>query len=319
MSASVVERPTRWVTRVPLLERALLVALAGAALMAPPAGSRLAAADAKAATVRPAAKASRDHPFTNTLGMRFVPVPGVAVLFSVWETRVRDFRAFVDATGYDATGKMYAIGPEGWRIRDRTWMEPGFPQTANHPVCGVSFVDATRFCEWLTARERAAGSVGPNDRFRLPTDAEWSAAVGETRYPWGDDWPPPPMAGNYGDAESDLSPKILTYRDGYSRTAPVGVFSANRHGIHDLGGNVWEWCDTFYRREMNSTETLQQFPGLEEDGGGTRYRVLRGGSWDRVTPAFLESACRNNDEPDGRGDFLGFRVVFEPAGKTGGR
>jgi len=255
---------------------------------------------------------SRAKPFTNSLGMQWVPVLGTGLLFSVWETRVRDFRAFVEATGHDATGKMYSIGPDGWKLRGRTWKDPGFPQSPGHPVCGVSFHDAKRFCEWLTGRERAAGLIGAGDRFRLPTDAEWSAAVGDTLYPWGPEWPPPHMAGNYGDADSDLNPKIAGYRDGYSRTSPVGVFTPNRHGLYDLGGNVWEWCDTYYQKGMNTPVARQRFPGLEEDGGGTQYRVLRGGSWDRVTPIFLESACRNNDSPDGRGDFLGFRCVLEP-------
>ncbi|MCW5557391.1 MAG: SUMF1/EgtB/PvdO family nonheme iron enzyme, partial [Verrucomicrobiae bacterium] len=135
---------------------------------------------------------SRSQPFTNSLGMQFVPVPGTGVLFSVWETRVRDFRAFVEATGHDATGKMYSIGPDGWKLRGRTWKDPGFHQSPSHPVCGVSFGDATRFCEWLTGKERTAGVIGAGSRFRLPTDAEWSAAVGGTLYPWGNEWPPPP-------------------------------------------------------------------------------------------------------------------------------
>ena len=278
------------------------------------------AAEAPAPTPLPSAPApalvlgdySREKPWVNSLGMKFVPVPGTPVLFSVWETRVRDFRSFVDATGYDATGKMYSIGPDGWKLRGKTWKLPGFVQSGEHPVCGVSFNDANRFCEWLTARERTAGSLGPQDRFRLPTDAEWSAAVGDTLYPWGKDWPPPHRAGNYGDSESDLNPKIQGYRDGFSRTAPVGMFAPNRFGLHDLGGNVWEWCDTYYRKDMNTTRAREQFPGFEEDGGGNKYRVLRGASWDRVTPLFLESGCRNNDVPEGRGDFLGFRCVLEP-------
>lgn len=255
---------------------------------------------------------SPEKPLTNSLGMIFVSLPGTPVRFSIWETRVRDFRSFVQASGHEAIGKMYSIGPDGWKLRGKSWRDPGFLQTGDHPVCGVSYQDAVRFAEWLTAKERRAGNIGESARFRLPTDAEWSAAVGDSRYPWGKEWPPPPRAGNYGDADSDLNPKIQDYRDGFSRTAPVGSFAPNRFGLYDLGGNVWEWCDTHYRKEMNSAEARERFPGLDEDGGGDRFRVLRGGSWDRVTPLFLESGCRNNDSPDGRGDFLGFRCVLDP-------
>ena len=259
---------------------------------------------------------SRDKPLVNSLGMTFVPISNSPALFSIWETRVRDFRAFVEATGYDATGKMYSIGPDGWKMRGMTWRNPGFPQGTDHPVCGVSYLDAVRFCDWLTQKERTAGRLGARDRFRLPTDAEWSLAVGDTLYPWGPDWPPPHRAGNYGDTESDLNPKIPGYRDGFSRTSPVGSFTPNRFGIYDLGGNVWEWCDTYYRKEMNSPAARERFPGFDEDGGGGKFRVLRGGSWDRVTPLFLESTCRNNDSPEGRGDFLGFRCVLEPGASS---
>ncbi len=297
-------------TPVHALRTVLLVLLA----------SMLSAADAPgtstnsrtSGTSTPAQSVTREKPLVNTLGMSFVPVTGTGVLFGIWETRVRDFRAFTEATGHDATGKMYSIGSDGWKMRGATWLSPGFPQSPDHPVCGVSYEDAVRFCEWLTRKEQASGALGSRSRYRLPTDAEWSAAVGDTQYPWGMDWPPPHRAGNYGDSESDLNPKIQGYRDGFSRTAPVGSFAPNRFGLFDLGGNVWEWCGTYYRKEMNSAATRERFPGFDEDGGGEKFRVLRGASWDRVTPLFLESACRNNDSPDGRGDFIGFRCVLDP-------
>ena len=65
--------------------------------------------------------ATKDHPWVNSLGMKFVPVAGTKVLFSVWDTRVRDFEMFVKSTGYDATGGMWSIGKDGDKQRGATW------------------------------------------------------------------------------------------------------------------------------------------------------------------------------------------------------
>lgn len=110
-----------------------------------------------------------DQPFTNTLGMKFVPVPihgglagGKTVLFSIWETRLKDYQT-------------YAAENSGV---DEEFKSPGFSQTEEHPVVNVSWEDANAFAAWLTKKERAAGKVGPRDTYRLPTDHEWSCAVG---------------------------------------------------------------------------------------------------------------------------------------------
>jgi hypothetical protein len=81
--------------------------------------------------------ATKDRPWENSLGMRFVPVAGTQVLFSVWDTRVQDFETFVKSTGYDVTGSMYSIGNDGWKQRGATWKEPGFSQGSTRPVVGV--------------------------------------------------------------------------------------------------------------------------------------------------------------------------------------
>ena len=187
---------------------------------------------------RPAAPVVVAKPETTakffSLGMKFVPVPGTKVLFSIWDTRVQDYQAFVTATG-------------------RAWEKPGFEQGPTHPAVNVSWEDAKAFCAWLTEQERHAGTLTSSQEYRLPTDLEWSAAVGlenETGrtpqarngkvlgiYPWGTEWPPPRGAGNY-DEKMNV--------DDFAKTSPVGSFATNRFGLYDMGGNVWQWCEDSY-------------------------------------------------------------------------
>jgi formylglycine-generating enzyme required for sulfatase activity len=261
--------------------------------------------------------ATKDHPWVNSLGMKFVPVAGTKVLFSVWDTRVRDFEMFVKSTGYDANGGMWSIGKDGDKQRGATWKEPGFSQGANHPVVGVSWNDAEEFCKWLTKRERSAGDLPEDREYRLPKDEEWSTAVGLKNeigstpeeksgkiklYPWDipqkrhKSWPPPAGAGNYageeaknGDWPSEFQ-VIEGYNDGYPRTSPVGSFEANSRGLHDMGGNVWQWCEDWYDAQAQD-------------------RVLRGASWYNYDSDPLLASCRGRRAPDGRIDDVGFRCV----------
>jgi tRNA A-37 threonylcarbamoyl transferase component Bud32 len=228
------------------------------------------------------------QPWENSLGMKFVPVPGTAVLFCIWETRVRDFEAFVQATSHQATAGMYSDRGDGWKQQGDTWRSPGFRQGPTHPVVGVNEADAQAFCRWLTEKERAEGRLEPTQAYRLPRDAEWDAAVGREKFPWGGGWPVPRGAGNYADETARRGrfrswPILNGYNDGFEATAPVGSFPANRHGIYDLGGNVWERV-------------------------GDRSGGLRGGSFSDSTRDDLVSAARNSGGD--RGGSIGFRVVL---------
>jgi len=266
---------------------------------------------------RALANATKERPWVNSLGMKFVPVAGTQVLFSVWDTRVQDFETFVKSTGYDATRGMISLGKEGWKQRGATWKEPGFSQGANHPVVGVSWNDAKEFCKWLTKRERIAGDLPLDREYRLPKDEEWSVAVGLKNeagstpeeksgkiklYPWDiprkrdKSWAPPAGAGNYAGEEaknagwpSDFQ-VIEGYNDGYPRTSPVGSFEANFSSLYDMGGNVWQWCEDSYNAQA-------------------QYRVLRGASWPNNNPGALLASSRVNNTPDGRSASIGFRCV----------
>lgn len=104
------------------------------------------------------ATATKADPFVNSLGMKFVPVPRTKVLFCIWETRVKDFEVFAN----DA---------------NRHLAKPAFEQGPTHPAVCVSWEEANSFCEWLTTREQATGRIGRAQKYRLPSDEEWSVAV----------------------------------------------------------------------------------------------------------------------------------------------
>jgi formylglycine-generating enzyme required for sulfatase activity len=256
--------------------------------------------------------------------VKFVPAGTDGVLFSIWDVRVKDFQAYAQATGYQQTGGIYVMKVKkndqgghsrSWELdTNASWEHPGFKQAPTHAVVGVSWDEAKTFCQWLTDKERKEGTLGPNQAYRLPTDAEWSKAVGDGKYPWGDVWPPPEGVGNYADEAYASSLPGTSWphvhgNDGYPRTSPVESFRANAYGLYDMGGNVWQWCEDWYQASMNSDEFRKKYPDLNDDGGGSNYRVLRGASWDNDGPDNLLSSYRSNDEPGIRNDNLGFRVV----------
>jgi formylglycine-generating enzyme required for sulfatase activity len=247
-------------------------------------------------------RSPRPGAFENTLGMRFVPVQVGAetVHFSIWETRVQDYQAYANSTS----------GVDG------SWRNPVFGRQAvtpvqTCPVVNVSWSSAQKFAAWLTEKERREGRIPASARYRLPTDTEWSWAVGigdressgspkqkdgqlRDFHPWGLQFPPSARAGNYADraAKSAFSnwTVIEGYEDGHVTTAPVGSFPASDSGLHDLGGNVWEWCEDFY-------------------DGQSGAHVLRGGAWNRIGRDDLLSSYRRSSG-DTRLDDVGFRLVL---------
>ncbi|HET6409418.1 MAG TPA: SUMF1/EgtB/PvdO family nonheme iron enzyme, partial [Chthoniobacteraceae bacterium] len=220
------------------------------------------------------------QPWTNSLGMKFVPVPKTSVLFAIWETRAADYAAFVEATG-------------------QAWQRPPFPHDGTHPAVDVSWEKAREFCDWLTAIELKNGWLASEQRYRLPADREWSCAAGigdreklsstpkkrEFESGWDDPSslmkPPPAGTGNFADetlhAVKTIHPFqwIKGYTDGHAYTAPVGSFAANPLGIFDLRGNVTEWCEDW----------------LDE---ANDRRVRRGGSWETANPFSLHLASRTD-------------------------
>jgi formylglycine-generating enzyme required for sulfatase activity len=213
----------------------------------------------------------------NSLGMVFRPVPDRSAKMSIWETRVRDFAAFVDATGHDAREQYFYYDGKYWQSDDHYWRDPGFFQTEDHPVIGVSWMDAAAFCRWLTEHERELGVVTPKQAYRLPSEAEWVAAVGTNSFN-----APPRGSANY---HSNLQ------IDPYEYTSAVGIFPANEFGFHDLAGNVWEY-------------------GQEKGAIRERFRIIRGGSWQNWHSQYVGVQAKGQCGETVRLALYGFRVVL---------
>jgi len=210
---------------------------------------------------------------------------------------VAQYRAFVAAGGYDERKAPQAPewwGTAGWRWKTEDEINgpeeytPEF-QTPNHPRVGVSWYEATAFCQWLTETLRAAGKLPAGQVIRLPIEEEWEQAarwdptVGRAElrtYPWGEC------------EDEDLARYCNWDGTGLKHTSAVGLFPKGEAGCgaFDMAGNVWEWC-------ANEHEA---FPGCY---------VLRGGSWVLNVPVTLRAACRGDVLPGGRDLSYGFRVV----------
>ena len=276
--------------------------------------------------VAPVSPAGVSEPFVNSLGMEFVPVTGVNGLVAMWKARVADFQAYCESAPYEQTGGVHVRRAEpndtgGWIVTDKldpaaSWKSPGFKQGSNCPVVGVSWNEAHAFCDWLTARERRDGRIKPTQSYRLPSDAEWTAAVGSKKYPWGDDWPPPKNAGNYFDASgAEAMPGLgapIPGDDGFAFTSPVDDFEASGVGLHDLGGNAWELCEDEYRPSMNDEQATKAVPSLLDERAidGKPFRVGRGGSWATHLPLMMRSSYRARVPATYRDNQTGFRVVL---------
>lgn len=269
-------------------------------------------------------RATQERPFVNSLGLEFVPVPGKE---NVWmcrtETRVRDFRAYVEETDYVQTGGAYVLNvkekPEvgfkpTWEFDENaSWYKPGFEQSEDHALVCVNWEEARAMAGWLSKQESGL-------TYRLPTDAEWSAAVGSVgKYPWGNAWPPPNGAGNFFGKEWLKSwpdsgwIAVPDYDDGAEYPTRVGTYEENRFGFFDLSGNVSELCEDQYKSSMNDTDLFEVSPNLqnEKSTDGIPFRVVRGGSWNYNAVDYLRSSRRDRAGPTARFDFGGFRLVVE--------
>jgi sulfatase modifying factor 1 len=259
------------------------------------------------------------------------------------EVTVGQFRKFVEASGYKTTAEQSKLSAIGWdpvpppgqprhigTFRDGGgfhWRNPGFSQAEDHPVVCVSFADAQAFCAWLSQQEKAT--------YRLPTEAEWeyAARAGTTTYfSFGDAYRGQiHLFANIGNVELEKAFPDRVRRqwlvdvsrdpaDPHVFTAPVGSYRANPWGLHDLYGNVWEWCEDRYLDTAYTPYVRMGFQevrpravdprNLEKASDDGDWRVIRGGSWFN-SPVQCRSSVRGYYEANDAASYLGFRVVRE--------
>jgi len=194
------------------------------------------------------------------------------------------FAAFVNATGYDAGNKVWTYESDAkgeWSAdfrEGRNWRNPGFRQDDSHPVVCINHDDAMAYVDWLNTVTKGA--------YRLPSEAEWeyAARAGTTtaRY-WGETMDQAHLYANAADqslkrylGEAATGRVFMDGDDGFPFTSPVAHFRPNSFGLHDMLGNVWEWCADRWHDDYN---------GAPDDGSAWTppetevRRVLRGGSW----------------------------------------
>ena len=166
----------------------------------------------------------------------------------------------------------------------------------NRPVENVSWDDAQEFCKRLSAQT--------GKEYRLPSEAQWEygcRAGTKTRFHFGEIITA--EIANYSGTEIYNNGPKREYRQ---QTMEVGMFPANEWGLHDMHGNVWEWCEDDWHSNYEGAPN-DGSAWVETDRESTRG-LLRGGAWKDVTPVHCRSACRHSNSRDRHNNCIGFRV-----------
>ena len=232
-----------------------------------------------------------------------------------YETTVKQFRQFVDATGYQATGDCWKLAANEWgmEVGSVGWNSPVNAPTDYHPVMCVSWNDAQAYLAWLSQQT--------GKHYRLPSEAEWEYAAragSDTRYPFGDNPAGLCKYGNVFDSSGKAAIKRLTGKtnveiacdDQAELTTVVGMYASNAFGLHDMLGNVGEFVEDC--QHLN-------YEGAPSDGTawtnacaafhGSTMVIHRGGSYNSgpvgASPTYRGHAGKDNRSSIGEG----FRIA----------
>ena len=263
-------------------------------------------------------------------------------LMDRYEVTNSQFLAFVNSTGYVTTAeKMFkyfdyrsgdSLSRKGslifdtsdlsfnasvddlnwWKWRDNAyWKEPYGPGSSisdimDHPVIHVSWYDANAYAKWINKR--------------LPTESEWEWAArggkNNIKYPWGNS----ELNRSYDKANlwQGVFPFLNDKKDGSEWSSKVGAYLPNGYGLHDMAGNVWEWCldeydQNSYKKKSSRIKIEKLNPHLGDTNNNIKQRVMRGGSFlcDEAICRGYKITRRMRSTPDTGFIHTGFRCVKE--------
>ncbi len=186
---------------------------------------------------------------------------------------------------------------------------PGFAQ---YPVVGVSWDQATAFCNWRSDFFNSANRI-KGQQYRLPTEAEWEYAARGGRqlalYPWGGNY----VRDNKGCFLANFKPMRGSYTDDMGATTmKVGSFAPNDYGLYDMAGNVSEWTSSAFYVSSNTLvldmNPTFQYNAKQDDPDILKRKIIKGGSWKDIA-YYLQCGVKTYEYQDESRPYIGFRCV----------
>ena len=246
------------------------------------------------------APAEKPGKLKNSIGMEFASIPAGKFLMGSPETEKERFQ---DETQHEVSlTQGFRIGV--YKVTQAQYEQvmgknPSLHKGATLPVETVSYDDALAFCKKLSdlPAEKAAGR-----KYKLPTEAEWEyccRAGTSTPFHFGNE-----LNGTQANCDGTF-PYGTTKQGPYlKKTSPVGSYPANAWGLHDMHGNVYEWCQDWYGDYPKDSIKDPQGSSSGE------HRVLRGGSWYSGGACDCRAGERFRSSPDNYNLLCGFRLLL---------
>ena len=258
---------------------------------------------------------------TNSQFLEFVNSTGYVTtaekMFKYFDYRLGDSLSRKGSLIFDASDLSYDAPLDDlnwWKWRDNAyWKEPHGPGSSisdimDHPVVHVSWHDAFAYAKWSNKR--------------LPTEAEWEWAArggkNNIKYPWGNS--EPDRSYDKANFWQGVFPFLNTKKDGSEWSSKVGTYLPNGYGLHDMAGNVWEWCldeydQNAYKKKSSRMKVRNLNPQTvgQEKNNLIKERVMRGGSFlcDEAICRGYKITRRMRSSPDTGFIHTGFRCVKE--------